>query len=196
MKIIDNFFDTHILEQLKNAIKTEITDESCVLNYVEQNHDKLQTTEELLTENEHFGLINSKYYLLKGPSVNIILQALIDKKYAVASVIDNWDGMLRYHENKAPYGAQWHLDGLYENNNAALDYVGITIFLNDTWHVNYGGMFVYKETKEDTQGIFVEPIGNRIIINTNDLIHAVTPITNNEVTRYSLQMFINHKYLI
>ena len=148
-----------------------------------------------MSEKEHYGLVNSKYYLLKGSSVNIILQQLIDKKYAAASVIDNWDGMLRYHENKAPYGAKWHLDGLYEHDDS-LDYVGITIFLNDTWHVNYGGMFVYKETKEATQGIFVEPIGNRIIINTNDLIHAVTPITNNEVTRYSLQMFINHKYLI
>ena len=30
MKIIDNFFDTHILEQLKNAIKIEIADESCI----------------------------------------------------------------------------------------------------------------------------------------------------------------------
>ena len=195
MKIVDSFFDPHILKQLKNAIKIEIADESCILNYVEQSADA-PSSDAALSEKEHYGLINSKYYLLKGPSVNIILQQLIDKKYAVASVIDNWDGMLRYHENKAPYGAKWHLDGLYENNNTALDYVGITIFLNDTWHVNYGGMFVYKETKEDTQGIFVEPIGNRIIINTNDLIHAVTPITNNEVTRYSLQMFINHKYLI
>lgn len=195
MKIVDSFFDPHILKQLKNAIKIEIADESCILNYVEQSVDA-PSSDAALSEKEHYGLINSKYYLLKGPSVNIILQQLIDKKYAVASVIDNWDGMLRYHENKAPYGAQWHLDGLYENNNTALDYVGITIFLNDTWHVNYGGMFVYKETKEDTQGIFIEPIGNRIIINTNDLIHAVTPITNNEVTRYSLQMFINHKYLI
>ena len=195
MKIVDSFFDPHILKQLKNAIKIEIADESCILNYVEQSADA-PSSDAALSEKEHYGLINSKYYLLKGPSVNIILQQLIDKKYAVASVIDNWDGMLRYHENKAPYGAQWHLDGLYENNNTALDYVGITIFLNDTWHVNYGGMFVYKETKEDTQGIFIEPIGNRIIINTNDLIHAVTPITNNEVTRYSLQMFINHKYLI
>jgi|APGre2960657423_1045063.scaffolds.fasta_scaffold00497_8 hypothetical protein len=195
MKIVDSFFDPHILKQLKNAIKIEIADESCILNYVEQSADA-PSSDAALSEKEHYGLINSKYYLLKGPSVNIILQQLIDKKYAVASVIDNWDGMLRYHENKAPYGAQWHLDGLYENNNTALDYVGITIFLNDTWHVNYGGMFVYKETKEDTQGIFIEPIGNRIIINTNDLLHAVTPITNNEVTRYSLQMFINHKYLI
>ena len=195
MKIVDSFFDPHILKQLKNAIKIEIADESFILNYVEQSADA-PSSDAALSEKEHYGLINSKYYLLKGPSVNIILQQLIDKKYAVASVIDNWDGMLRYHENKAPYGAQWHLDGLYENNNTALDYVGITIFLNDTWHVNYGGMFVYKETKEDTQGIFIEPIGNRIIINTNDLIHAVTPITNNEVTRYSLQMFINHKYLI
>ncbi len=195
MKIVDSFFDPHILKQLKNAIKIEIADESCILNYVEQSADA-PSSDAALSEKEHYGLINSKYYLLKGPSVNIILQQLIDKKYAVASVLDNWDGMLRYHENKAPYGAQWHLDGLYENNNTALDYVGITIFLNDTWHVNYGGMFVYKETKEDTQGIFIEPIGNRIIINTNDLLHAVTPITNNEVTRYSLQMFINHKYLI
>lgn len=194
MKIIDNFFDTQILDQLKNTIKTEIADESCILNYVEQSADA-PNSDTVLSEKEHYGLVNSKYYLLKGPSVNIILQQLIDKKYAAASVIDNWDGMLRYHENKAPYGAKWHLDGLYEHDDS-LDYVGITIFLNNTWHVNYGGMFVYKETKEDTQGIFVEPIGNRIIINSNDLTHAVTPITNNEVTRYSLQMFINHKYLI
>ena len=194
MKIIDNFFNKQTLEKLQSAIKTEIVDESCVLNYVEQNLNA-PINDAVLSEKEHYGLVNSKYYLLKGISVNIILQQLIDKKYAVASVIDNWDGMLRYHVNKAPYGAQWHLDGLYEHDDS-LDYVGITIFLNETWHVNYGGLFVYKQNKTDTQGIFVEPIGNRIIINSNDLIHAVTPITNNEVTRYSLQMFINHKYLI
>ena len=48
----------------------------------------------------------------------------------------------------------------------------------------------------DTQGKFIEPIGNRIIINSKDLNHAVTAITNPNVIRYSLQMFINHKYLI
>ena len=104
MKIVDSFFDPHILKQLKNAIKIEIADESCILNYVEQSADA-PSSDAALSEKEHYGLINSKYYLLKGPSVNIILQQLIDKKYAVASVIDNWDGMLRYHENKAPYGA-------------------------------------------------------------------------------------------
>jgi hypothetical protein len=105
------------------------------------------------------------------------------------------DSMLRYHVNRAPYNARWHLDGLYAKKDE-LDYIGITIFLNDVWQTNDGGLFVYKENKNDTQGKFVEPIGNRVIINSKDLDHAVTAITNQEVIRYSLQMFINHKYLI
>jgi hypothetical protein len=196
MKIIDNFFDATTLAELKTAIQNEIQDEKCALHYVEQHTDKDHNEKELLlTEKDHFGLTNSKYYLLKNDSIKIILNTLIKKNYVSKEILNDMDCMLRYHVNKSPYGANWHLDGLYETNNS-LDYVGITIFLNDTWNSNHGGLFVYKNNKDDTQGIFVEPIGNRIIINSNDLTHAVTQISDPDIVRYSLQMFINHKYLI
>jgi len=202
MKIIDNFFDANTLAELKTAIQNEIQDEKCAIHYVEQHnaptdkdHDGLENKELLLTEKDHFGLKNCKYYLLKNESVKIILNTLIKKNYVSKEILNDMDCMLRYHVNKTPYGAKWHLDGLYETNNS-LDYVGITIFLNDTWNPNHGGLFVYKNNKDDTQGMFVEPIGNRIIINPNDLTHAVTQISDPNVVRYSLQMFINHKYLI
>lgn len=184
MKIIDNFFDLTTLSELKKAIQSEITNESSAIK-----------KSDLSTEKDHVGLDNSNYYFLNGPAKIIVLKNLVANKLLSADVMNGKDSMLRYHVNRAPYNARWHLDGLYAEKDE-LDYIGITIFLNDNWETNDGGLFVYKENKNDTQGKFVEPIGNRIIINSKDLDHAVTAITNQEVVRYSLQMFINHKYLI
>jgi len=184
MKIIDNFFDLTALSELKKAIQSEITNESSAIK-----------KSDLSTEKDHVGLDNSNYYFLNGPAKIIVLENLVANELLSADVMDGKDIMLRYHVNRAPYNARWHLDGLYAEKDE-LDYIGITIFLNDNWETNDGGLFVYKENANDTQGIFVEPIGNRIIINSKDLDHAVTAITNPNVIRYSLQMFINHKYLI
>lgn len=191
MKIIDNFFDEQTLEHLKQAIHNEITMENRELFYKEQHH---APKELLLAENEHFGLDNCRYYLLKNVAVDIILKNLYDKKHLTEEGFKSKDCMLRYHVNTAPYRATWHKDGLYEKGDG-VDYVGITIFLND-WNSDNGGLFVYKEHDDDTQGIFVEPKKNRIIINSKDQVHAVTQISNSTVTRYSLQMFINHAHLI
>jgi len=184
MKIIDNFFDATTLAELKTAIQNEIANEISAIK-----------KSDLSTEKDHVGLENSNYYILNGPAKIIVLKNLAEKKLLSNDVMNNDDSMLRYHVNRAPYNARWHLDGLYTKKDE-LDYIGITIFLNDVWQTNDGGLFVYKENKNDTQGKFIEPIGNRIIINSKDLDHAVTAITNKEVIRYSLQMFINHKYLI
>jgi len=201
MKIIDDFFDEQTLEQLKQCIDNEITMENRELFYKEQHHaptdsdhDGLENKNLLLVENEHFGLDNCRYYLLKNAAVDIILKNLYDKKHLTEEGFKSKDCMLRYHVNTAPYRATWHKDGLYEKDGG-VDYVGITIFLND-WNSNNGGLFVYKEQDNDTQGIFVEPKKNRIIINSKDQVHAVTQISNSTVTRYSLQMFINHAHLI
>jgi hypothetical protein len=184
MKIIDNFFDLTTLSELKKDIQNQIDDKNSVI----KKYD-------LVTEKDHVGLENSNYYFLNGRAKIIVLKHLITTKLLSADALNFNDIMLHYHVNRAPYNARWHLDGLYAKKDE-LDYIGITIFLNDDWNTNDGGLFVYKENKNDTQGKFIEPIGNRIIINYKDLNHAVTAITNKEVIRYSLQMFINTKYLI
>lgn len=200
MKIIDDFFDEQTLEQLKQCIDNEITKKNCELFYHEQHHaptdsdhDGLENKNLLLAETDHFGIENCKYYLLKNTAVDIVLKNLYDKKHLTEKGLKSKDCMLRYHVNTAPYRATWHKDSLADN--ASIDYVGITIFLDD-WDSNNGGLFVFKENANDTQGIFVEPKKNRIIINPNDQVHAVTQISKSGAIRHSLQMFINHLHLI
>lgn len=184
MIVIDNFFDLPTLSVLRMAIDNEL-----------MMKDTAITKRDLEFEKEFLGLENSKFYILTGPPRAILLQTLMANNILSADVLNNSEDMLRYHVCKSPYHSVWHLDGLYKEANV-LDYIGITLFLNEKWNVNDGGLFVYKDNKDDTKGKFIEPKGNRIIINYNDLLHAVTPITNSNVIRYSLQMFINKKYLL
>ena len=45
-------------------------------------------------------------------------------------------------------------------------------------------------------GEFVEPIANRLILNPQDFPHAITQITNKDVVRHSIQIFINKGYML
>jgi hypothetical protein len=166
------------------AIENELMDKNTAI-----------TKRDLEFEKEFLGLENSKFYILTGTPRTILLQTLIANNILNPEVLNNNEDMLRYHVCKAPYHSVWHLDGLYKEANI-LDFIGITLFLNEQWNPNDGGLFVYKDNKDDTKGKFIEPKGNRIIINYNDLLHAVTSITNTKIIRYSLQMFINKKYLL
>jgi hypothetical protein len=184
MLVIDNFFNLPTLSLIKMAIENELMDKNTAI-----------TKRDLEFEKEFLGLENSKFYILTGTPRTILLQTLIANNILNPEVLNNNEDMLRYHVCKAPYHSVWHLDGLYKEANI-LDFIGITLFLNEQWNPNDGGLFVYKDNKDDTKGKFIEPKGNRIIINYNDLLHAVTSITNTKIIRYSLQMFINKKYLL
>lgn len=191
MKIIDNFFKDHDLDLLTTNLNKEIQNDKCELFYYGQNVAADQTIYE---ENDHLGLENCRYYRLTENTLDITLATLHERKIITAEALQIKDCMLKYHMNRAPYQAKFHKDGLYENNNK-LDYIGMTIFLND-WDTSDGGLFVYKSTVSDTAGTYVEPKKNRIIINPQDLPHAVTQITNPSVIRQSLQFFMNVEHLV
>jgi hypothetical protein len=206
IKTIDNFFDTPTLVELKSIIKHEIANNECELHYIEPEHandSKIikQIGSEIAefngqVENDHYGFYNSTYYMLTGESRTFWLKNLVSRNVLSKDILDTMDCMVRYHENHAPYGGDWHLDSTYEKDNS-IDYVGVTHFLHDAWNINDGGLFLYKENKEDTHGKFIEPTPNRIIINYTDHIHAVsTVVAKKGIVRLSVQMFINHKYLI
>ena len=101
---------------------------------------------------------------------------------------------LRYHEMKYPYVSTWHKDRFLDWDKDEIDYVGVTFFLNETWNFQDGGLFLFKQDNAD-RGEYVEPIGNRIVINNEDLYHAVTKIVTPDVKRRSLQSFMHVKYL-
>jgi len=52
-----------------------------------------------------------------------------------------------------------------------------TIYLNQDWHVDYGGIFLWKESKEDEIYKAIPPIKNMMILNDQLQDHMVTPIS-------------------
>lgn len=50
---------------------------------------------------------------------------------------------------------------------------GATIYMNQQWSINWGGLFVYKDQVFKT----IIPEYNSMIINSNHLEHAVTPVS-------------------
>jgi hypothetical protein len=191
MKIIDNFFSETQLKELTDSLEIEITNKNSELYYHGQNHAPHQIQYE---ENDHEGLENCRYYRLTEHTLTIMLQTLYERNIITHQLVESKDCMLKYHVNRAPYMAKFHKDGLYEKNNK-LDYIGMTIFLND-WQTQDGGLFIYKSTDNESIGTFIEPKKNRIIINPEDLPHAVTQITNPLAVRKSLQFFMNVEHLM
>jgi len=194
IKIIDNFFDTPTLIELKSIIKQEIVNNENTKIIKQIGSKTTEFVKEI--EKEHYGFYNSTYYILTGESKAFWLKNLISRNIVSKDILGAMDCLVRYHENHAPFGGHFHLDGTYEKDNS-IDYVGVTHFLHDIWDINDGGLFLYKEDKNDTYGKFIEPTPNRIIINYTDKIHAVSTIVAKKgIARLSMQMFIHHKYLI
>jgi len=75
----------------------------------------------------------------------------------------------------------WHTDEKYN--------YGATLYLNDNWYREWGGLFLY-ECKKSNQILGVVPEKNLLVINNNSEPHAVTPIaTEIEFPRLSVQIF-------
>jgi Rps23 Pro-64 3,4-dihydroxylase Tpa1-like proline 4-hydroxylase len=64
--------------------------------------------------------------------------------------------------------------------------IASTIYLNEDWHEDYGGLFLYK-TNDEIRAIV--PEFNKCIVNKNNVAHATTLITTNAPYRETLQLF-------
>jgi len=62
----------------------------------------------------------------------------------------------------------------------------ITIYLNTNWNKNWGGLFLFEE---DSIIKAIEPIGNRIIKQSNGLVHSVSCTTKLSDIRRTIQIF-------
>jgi hypothetical protein len=183
MIIIDNLFTTKQINELKSLIQNDIT-----------KYDK--KFKKYDDEVDHHDYDDCGLYHLQTEITQLYLQFLIEKNIFDKKCLEENDLTLRYHNMVYPYHSTFHRDRLTDWKSDEIDYIGVTYFMNKEWDYKDGGLFLFKENEESNTGQYVEPIGNRIVINDDDLYHAVTKINNKEVTRTSLQMFINKKYLI
>jgi hypothetical protein len=184
MIVIDNFLSDHNFSLLQNNIQAELT-----------SKDRQIDGCDLREEYDHIGLDNSNFFMLKKESRTLLVKELVSRNYFHPEVLDDMEVMLRYHVTEYPYSALWHKDRMSDWESDKIDYIGMTMFLND-WNSDDGGLYIYKEHRDSTEGNFVMPRKNRVIYNPKDYYHAVTQITKQGVKRYSLQMFISSKYAI
>lgn len=77
-------------------------------------------------------------------------------------------------------GISIHSDGSYK--------WGATIYLNETWDLNYGGIFLW--TDHDKKLHAEMPDYNQMIVNDESYDHMVTPVgTNTPIDRYTIQIW-------
>lgn len=178
MKIIDNFLSA---------------DQYCELwNQLQQLKTPLECPRD---EQDHQGLENCERFAVEGDANELLMSALVDQDVCRIDWLDPKYEMT-YHRMKAPYWSHFHCDRLSDWHSDKIDFVGITFFMNNEWRYNDGGLFVWKPTWESDKGEFVEPIANRLIVNPQDLPHAVTQIINPTVQRHSIQLFIAKEYVL
>jgi len=88
---------------------------------------------------------------------------------------------INYHLWQRGSGIASHNDNTYE--------FGATLYLNEDWNVNYGGIFVWAPIHEETMRA-LSPTYNTLVINDSQEIHFVTPISNESpMFRVTLQIW-------
>jgi hypothetical protein len=163
----DNFFDEDLFEEIISVIKT-------IMN---SKQSKL-TTNRIWEE----GLISYSSPILRYEFdnndvtlFNKIKEVVLKKtEYSITDVVVHIFPKLAY--------IPWHSDGTYES--------ALTIYLNEDWKENWGGIFLYKKDNEIT-GII--PQKNLGILLEGGTDHCVTTTNINAEDRISLQFFLTKK---
>ena len=69
--------------------------------------------------------------------------------------------------------------------------IGSTIYLNEYWDINNGGLFLWKDTKDNCIKAEV-PEFNKMVLNGNNIAHAVSMIsTSSPDLRLSMQVWLD-----
>lgn len=161
----DDMFDKtfkHVMEIIKNNSKFGIS------NFNWQNYIVLESAPVLLyTLNDE----NTPFFH------ELVSEIETKTQYTLSVPIINF-----YIWTNSSY-IPWHDDGAYS--------AGLTIYLNNNWDLNWGGLFLYKDGDEEIKSI--PPKKNRAVLQEGGVHHSVTLTTTKADYRYTLQIFFKHK---
>jgi hypothetical protein len=106
--------------------------------------------------------------------------ALILAQLVKKGLIENDDyHVMNYAWTRLSY-IPWHSDGSKD--------VAVTIYLNDEWPKDWGGIFLYVDEGSELRGRF--PAFNSGLKNSANLLHATTPVALDAAEpRYTVQLF-------
>lgn len=110
------------------------------------------------------------------PSLSAIILGQLTKR----GVIDAGDFVVRnYAWSRLSY-IPWHNDGMHE--------VAITVYLNDVWEQDWGGIFLYMDEMSGIRGY--APKFNTGLKNRGHILHSTSMVTPDAAgPRFTLQIF-------
>jgi Rps23 Pro-64 3,4-dihydroxylase Tpa1-like proline 4-hydroxylase len=168
---------------------------------------KLTKYDEFFTEELYEELINTAKYLLRQgvntfytnawwsenivkDSFPVLIHAIhrdselfakvreqIEKKIKLA--VKDHDIMI-YYWTRFSY-IPWHEDQNYEGT--------LTVYLNEEWHPDWGGYFLYEDKKQDVHAIL--PKRNFGLLQQGGIRHSTTPVNFDGGMRISIQVFLD-----
>ena len=138
-----------------------------------------------LKEDKHMFMTNYTWENELNQYSSPVLVHNVDDAEMIASFSDiikkklnrNINHMMFYYWNPSS-NIYWHNDTGSQG--------GITIYLNETWDRNYGGLFLY----EDITTIYgIYPERNKLIEQYGNVYHSVSPSTTSSNIRRTIQVF-------
>ena len=164
--VYENFFDDLLMKECisySNSIENNFEDENIFkknIFYWEKNIVEDSNIIFINLLNNQSTLYNTIYKLLK----------------------DNFDikitGVNFYYWTQGSH-IPWHNDTGYKG--------AITIYLNDNWNINHGGLFLFKSDNDNINALV--PKKNMAVIQLGGVPHSVSATTKNSIIRKTIQMF-------
>lgn len=110
--------------------------------------------------------------------VSLIANRLIER-FESTSDISKYNVL--YYRSQGIYNINWHDDGSYD--------AAACVYLNQEWHRDFGGYFIYQMSDEQTMTA-VQPVQGTAVYQKGGVLHATTPVSTVAPSRKSLQVFI------
>jgi hypothetical protein len=181
MNVIDKFFALDDLDLFKRLCEEQLTPDNLMPYQQRAGHYN--------TDGEIMGTENSTLSLIQGMPRQMFLQQLVDLDLAMPNILDPCAPMdLFYLSAKKPYQGTWHRDRTNQAGNIP-DIVAFILFLNNDWNDPDGGLYFYR-SDDDTAVVSISPICNRMVYNSSDFMHGVTPLIAADAVRLSCQIFV------
>lgn len=135
----------------------------------------------------HKGLYEGNFgpvYVMRFP--DHIQEQIVAKTKTISDSSDYEFGTTFLHIWQPGSGINWHMDSV-----DGMERIGMTIYLNKEWSVNWGGIFLWE--KDGTTG-WIKPQYNCAVWFKSPLWHSVSLITRAAIEpRISIQIFLNKK---
>jgi hypothetical protein len=143
-----------------------------------------ETSTNLLKQGKNFRTNQMWDYNVRGDSSTVLIYDICDQELQnkISNIVkDKFKReikcMMFYYWMPCSH-IPWHNDGSHSG--------GITIYLNEKWDSNHGGIFLFHIEKE-VHGIY--PNKNRAIEQYGNVRHSVCPTSMNSNVRRTIQIF-------